>query len=255
MSLVALFTSACAAAPAPNASDPPVDIEGTHWVLESGTLHGQPIPLVAGHRITLAFEGSRASGTSACNNYGAQLSVAGSSIAVGMTEMSAMGCEAAVMASETAYLAALGRVSDIAVADGRLILHRGGEVQLQFAPLSDVNLEGIADRVWALELLVDESGRRLPRGDLATLELRSDGTLHGSTGSRTLTGTYIVRGDEILATTLRADGPDLVPAMAEQDGHVVGVIGDGFVARLEDGKLILTSAGEQQLVYGLAGTD
>jgi len=66
----------------------------------------------------------------------------------------------------------------------------------------------------------------------ATLRLDSNGTLAGSTGCRTLTGSHVVLGGEILATRLGADG-ECSPALADQDGHIFSVLGDGFRADVD----------------------
>jgi hypothetical protein len=57
-----------------------------------------------------------------------------------------------------------------------------------------------------------------------------------------------VKGDEILAAELAAEGH--CPAgLAEQDGHVVTVLGDGFTVAIEGNQLTLTSTGNLGLVY------
>ena len=68
-------------------------------------------------------------------------------------------------------------------------------------------------------------------GDPATLVLHADGTLEGSTGCRTLGGTYRVEGDRFLVEELNTEGE--CPAdVAAQDAHVLHVLGDGFRASL-----------------------
>jgi len=80
----------------------------------------------------------------------------------------------------------------------------------------------------------DGAGFARARGRFAyaTLRLDSNGTLAGSTGCRTLTGSHVVVGGEILATGLGADG-ECSSALADQDGHIVSVLGDGFRADVD----------------------
>jgi heat shock protein HslJ len=248
--------------PAPSAATPrlpdatPFEIAGS-WRLESGVVDGRPIPIVPGHRITLLFDGHRVKGFAGCNSYGADFGTDGRRFQVGQVGMTLIGCAAPVMASETAYLQALGRIGEVGALDGRLVLSGGG-AQLTFVRLEEAPLDEIVDRTWVLESLTRDGVTTPAVGDRATIEIRSDGTLAGSTGSRVLTGRYILRGDEILATELRADGDDPPPALARQDEHIVGVIGDGFTAAVQDGQLVLTSTGNVGLVYrpdGGAGVD
>lgn len=102
------------------------------WTLTGGSVDGAQLVLVADAPVTLTVVDGRATGTSACNTYGAALSVDGSSVVVGdvvATEMACMG--EGVMELEGAYLGALVRVTSVSSADGVLEL-RGDGVELRF---------------------------------------------------------------------------------------------------------------------------
>lgn len=236
---VAFVLAACAA-PGPR------DVSGD-WQLEAGTLGGRPIPIVAGHRITLSVHGATAGGRAACNWYGGTLSLANGGFRVTEIGGTLMLCADDVAASEAAYLAALGRVATATMQIDRLVLSGGG-VELRFFRLPPVPIAEIVDTTWLLESLTAGGVARAALGDPATLELRSDGGLLGSTGCRTLTGQYVLRADEVRTTQLAATG-DCPPGLADQDSHVVTVIGDGFTVRVEGRTLTLTSTGDQGLVY------
>ena len=236
---IALVLAACAA-------PRPEEVSGD-WQLEAGTLDGRPIPMVAGHRITLSIEGAKVGGRSACNWYGATVSLGNGAFRVTEIGGTAMLCADDVAASEAAYLAALRRVATVTTPADRLVLSGGG-VELRFFRLAPVPIAEIVDTTWVLQSLTASGVAREALGDPATLELRSDGGLLGSTGCRTLTGQYVLRADEVRVTRLAATG-DCPPRLMEQDAHVVTVIGDGFTVRVEGGTLILTSTGDQRLVY------
>lgn len=236
---IALVFAACAA-PGPR------DVSGD-WQLEAGTLDGRAIPIVPGHRITLSVEDATAGGRAACNRYGGTLSLANGGFRVTEIGATAMLCADDVAASEAAYLAALRRVAAVTKRMDRLVLSGGG-VELRFFRLPPVPIAEIVDTTWLLESLTAGGVARAALGDPATLELRSDGGLLGSTGCRTLTGQYVLSGDEVQATRLAATG-DCPPGLADQDPHVVTVIGDGFTVRVEGGILTLTSTGDQGLAY------
>lgn len=109
------------------------------------------------------------------------------------------------------------------------------------------------DTTWTLETLVDGDVAMAPMGEPATLELRADGTFSGSTGCRPFDGQWVERGEQLLATTF-AMGDVACPAeLSDQDGHVVTVIGDGFVPTIDGDRLTLTDAGGLGLVYRAAG--
>lgn len=114
-------------------SAPGPDITG-RWQLVSGSLSGEPIPLVASNPITLQVEGSNVSGSSACNQYGGSVTVDGSSIALGDLVSTLMGCEADVMAAEAAYTNALREVDTISF-DGDELVLSGSDADLRFMPI------------------------------------------------------------------------------------------------------------------------
>lgn len=125
----ALIVAGCAAAPQ---ADP--DIEG-NWRLVSGSVSGQPIPLIEGRPITLQVDGPNVSGNSSCNQYGGQVLVDGSAIEFGDLFSTLMGCEAELMAAESAYTDALQRVDTVAF-DGAELVLTGPDAELRFTATS-----------------------------------------------------------------------------------------------------------------------
>lgn len=217
------------------------------WQLATGTVQGEPIPIVPGYRITLTIERDSAGGRSACNWYGQTIRIEGDSLTLGEGSSTAIGCRPDVMASEEAYLTGLRR-SDTIVRDGEAVVVSGPHSSLRFERLPPVPEAALLDTVWVLDQQIDGEQATPAEGEPATLELRSDSTFTGSTGCRGLTGTFVIRGDEILATRMSADGR--CPAdLADQDGHVVGVLGDGFTVAIEGDRLTVTATGNVGLSY------
>jgi heat shock protein HslJ len=103
------------------ASTTPISLEGG-WQLASGTVDGAPFPVVAESPITLVVEGTAISGRAACNQYGGTLSVVDSAPRFSMTHMTEMACEEPAMTAETAFGAALPRITGAARVGDRLTL-------------------------------------------------------------------------------------------------------------------------------------
>jgi heat shock protein HslJ len=104
------------------------------WLLESGTLNGESIPMVDGHPITLVFDADleEAGGVSACNNYFGGYTLSGNQLTFGDLGSTMMACTPdEVMDSESQYLAALGLVGRFNVSGERLTLEGDG-VELVF---------------------------------------------------------------------------------------------------------------------------
>jgi heat shock protein HslJ len=246
--LVALL-AACGSAwtSPPDPTDEPFDPQGP-WQLVSGSANGAAIPLVDGHPITMTIEGSEIGGTAACNHYGGRLSVTGGRLDFGDVAMTAMGCEEPVMASESAFMAALALVEEIGGDGGQLVL-RGEQVELRFDALSAPPTADLVDTTWILDTVFVGDVASSPLGDPATLELRSDGTFSGSTGCRTFSGEWLEQGEQIIAPSWAMDQTDCAAELSQQDSHVTSVIGDGFVPTVEGDLLTLTDPGGIGLVY------
>lgn len=243
--LAACGSQGGASPPAPSAE--PFDPQGA-WQLDSGSSNGVAIPIVDDHSITLTIEGSEIGGTSACNQYGGRLTVTGGRLEVGNLAMTAMGCEQPIMASESAFMAALGMVEAIGGDDGQLVLS-GPQVELRFDALAPPPTADLVDTTWILDTLFVGDVASSPIGEPATLELRSDGTFSGSTGCRTFRGDWLEQGAQIIAPSWGTDQTECAAELSQQDSHVVSVIGDGFVPTIEGNRLTLTDPGGVGLVY------
>jgi heat shock protein HslJ len=247
-----LFLAACGAAQAPTSSAPAaVDPTGS-WQLVMGTIDGGDFPLVDGHPITLTVEGSEVTGSAPCNGYGGRFEVDAGRLRIGELGMTAMACEDDVMVAESAFVAALERVDGIRSDQDALMLIGPG-VELRFAPLPEPPTAALVDTAWVLDTLFVGDVASAPMGDQATLELRSDGTINGSTGCRGFDGTWVEAGEQIMVTSMAMTDNACPPDLQQQDDQVVSVIGDGFVPSIEGDLLTLTDPGGLGLVYRRAG--
>lgn len=222
-------------------------LQGSAWELLEGVGPGGTIPVVDGWPITLTFDGDNVGGRAACNNYGGTYNVAGSTLSIGDLSANAMGCEAEIAASEAAFFAALPLVDTIDVIDGQLQL-RGSGVDLLFAREAPVPTSELIGTVWLLDTLIEGDAASSVQGDPATLLLDADGSVSGSTGCRTFTGSYIVTGGSVLFPDFGMQG-ECPAQLAEQDGLVVNVLADGFTAELDGERLTLSSVGNEGLSY------
>lgn len=243
------------AGPTPNPADPadptdpagPVDATGD-WRLTAGTVDGAAFPLDDRWPVTLMIDGTTVGGTGACNGYGGEIVVRDGEVRFGEMGMTAMGCEPEVMAIESAYHAALARIR-IASMDGDALILAGDGVSLRFEPIAPVPMADLIDTDWTLDSLIAGGAVSSVAGEPGTLILHGDGRFEGSTGCRTFSGRYQEIGGEIVATDMAMDDRACLPALADQDGHVTTVLGDGFSAVIDGDRLTLTSAGGNGLVY------
>lgn len=246
--LLSVILSACGSPAVSPSSGGTGDPEGS-WQLTSGATDAGPIPIVDDHPITLSVEGSTIGGTAACNGYGGKIEPTGGGIRITDLAWTAMACMPdEVMAAEVAYTQALGAVTAIRL-DGDQLVLEGVGIELRFDALPEPPTAALVDTTWILDTLFVGDVASAPMGEPATLDLRSDGSFSGSTGCRPFDGQWVEAGEQLLATTF-AMGDVACPAeLADQDSHVVSVIGDGFVPSIEGELLTLVDPGGVGLVY------
>jgi len=237
--LAATGLAACSLAAGPDASD----LTGS-WELVAGSVDSEAISIAAGHRMTLSIRSDAVSGKSGCNRYAGRVSMRGRAFSVTELSGTAMTCSPQVSAAETSFLSALKRVTSANRVGRDALTLSGGGAELRFSAVHPTPVGDVSDTRWVLEDLTSDATRRPAGGAPATLELRSDGTLVGSTGCRSLLGRYQVSGDEFLITQLAAGG-ECPAALSGQDSQVISVLGEGFTALTEDGALVITSTGVQ----------
>ena len=239
---------ACGGGAVASPSTAPADLSGA-WSLDAGTGPDGDLDILEDHPITLTIEGSEMSGTAACNSYGARIErpITGG-VTIGEVGMTAMACDAAVMVSEAQYVDALSRVEEIVPEGERLVL-RGDDVTLEFVRLPPIPTAELVGTTWLIETVVVGDIAAAPVGDPATLLLTDDGRMEGSTGCRSFTGTWVEAGNQIQATRLAMGDEECAAEFAEQDSHVVSVIGDGFQPSVEGDLLTLMDPGGVGLVY------
>lgn len=246
-SLVGSLLVACGSLGTPSPPPPSLAVDGS-WSLTAGRAPAGAVPIIEDHPITLTIRGSEVGGKAACNHYGGRLALRGGRLALEDLSMTAMGCEPEIATSEAAYLAALSEISAIA-RDGDSLLLRGEGIELRYERLADPPTADLVDTVWVLETLVIGDVAASVSGDRATLELRTDGSLQGSTGCRSFDGQWVEQEGQILATRLTMTDEACPPHLADQDAHVVTVVGDGFVPTIEQDLLTLSDPGGSALVY------
>jgi heat shock protein HslJ len=228
----------------------PASLDG-EWRLTAGTNQGQPIPIVAGSKVTLTIDGSQVGGTAACNSFGGKIEIHGSSIVLSELFQTEMAClDDRLMASEAAYMAALSLVTTAARTGDTLVL-TGPQVELRFASVPPVANANLVGTVWVLDSVISGEAVSSTVGGRATMQLNADGTFATSTGCREITGRYTISGNQLQATIDPYDTIACANPVGEQDVHVLKVLSNGFSATI-DGNSLTLSAGDLGLGYQAA---
>jgi len=228
--------------PAPAESSPAPD-SAPGWRLVSA--RGPDGELDLGRReLTLVLRPRRLSGFGGCNEFGARARIAGGRVRLrGPLTSTLMGCGDEINAVEEAYFDALRDVERQEVKDGRLLL-TGPETELVFEPLSPVDPERLDGRTWTLESWTVDGATRTTRARPATLRFGRDGRVEARTRCRDLAGRYIVQGHQVVLTEARMSRRDHAGCSREaieQEGAVVGALGDRFRVDVEGDRLRIES--------------
>jgi heat shock protein HslJ len=236
------------AATGPVATDP-----AGAWQLSAGSVDGQPLVLPVDRPVTFNIEGTSVSGQSACNHYFGELSVVGGRVTLTGLGGTEMACDEPTMTLEAAYLKGLAAVQAATVDDDALLLEGPG-VELRFERLQPSPTAELVGTSWVLEALVSGDAVSSTLGEPATLVLDGDGTFAGSTGCRPIAGRYTITGDQVTLDDVAADG-DCDAGTADQDTHVLGVLGNAFTAAVDGRQLTLAGDGGNGLVYRVAAAE
>lgn len=213
----AVVLGACSAAgggsasPSSGTATAPKPLEGTNWTLTSYLgPNGTGVKVPAGVAATALFKGAAMTGNSGCNQYRGSYTVDGNKLTIGQTLSTLMACEQAKMALEQAYLAVLPRVATFAISGDTLTLMTAeGVVGLEFAATPAPSLTGTT---WVATGINNGKGGVVSTvaGTDVTATFAADGTVSGSGGCNTYSGTYTTDGTKLtfgtLATTQMACG-------------------------------------------------
>jgi len=220
----------------------PTGLDGTSWVLESG------VPIVEGYEIRLFFAGEVVGGFDGCSGFGGIYSTNGQAVTIGSLSGTEQACADEVMVAASSFSGSLQASTSYAFKDGRLVINGSG-VELVFSPTPFLDLDNVVGATWVLKSLLDGDLTIEIDGSEAFLRLAEDGTVLGSTGCRLLSGDWFLAVDSTFNfPKFKADGT-CSSELANQDRHVVDVLGDGFTARLEGDLLIVSAPGSRGLTY------
>ena len=139
---VAVFLTACSSRGLDHLAAAGV-VDGTSWRLTSMVVDGEDIALSADHPVTLVRHDGGVAGSTGCNRYRGDLTVAaGDSPLLGPLAMTRRMCvDADAMRVESLYVAALGRVCTAAAAADLVVLASAG-TRLVLAPVASEATSG-----------------------------------------------------------------------------------------------------------------
>jgi heat shock protein HslJ len=236
---VALATVLAACSSTPGGS-PTATLPGTSWSVK--TIAGTPTLPDAPASMTFAADGT-VSGATGCNQYSGQYTVDGDKLTVTQLASTMMACEAEKTAQEQAFTAALNGATSYSISESGELTIQGqavivAEAETQ-APTPAGSAAGLAGTSWTL---ADAAalGPQLAADAIPTIAFGADGTVSGSAGCNTFSGTYTTDGASLtfgpLASTKMACAE---PAMTVEGAYLTALAGVTGYTIGADGKLVL----------------
>jgi heat shock protein HslJ len=218
-------------------------IEGTAWQLGLGTL---TLPGLDAARPTMRLEAGKVSGSTGCNSYTGSYTLEGAALSFGGIASTAMACSPARDAIQTAFLGRVDKVAGWHMDGNNLVLtDANGSTVLSFVPF-DTTLPGDWNIISFLAADA-QSIQSAVTGSNPTVTFVSDGSLHGSTGCNTFSGTYTLFGTSIsigpLATTRAACTSD---ALTQQERGILAALETATMVVVEGNSAKLLDASDRQ---------
>jgi heat shock protein HslJ len=181
---------------------------------------GTAVTLVPDSTITAEFADGSMGGNAGCNSYFAAYAVDGNNITIEQAGSTRMFCEPQeLMDQETAYLAALGTVTQFQIENGQLILlDEGGNAVLTYNATEVETPVGLSEATWLLNTMIigGDAAASVLSGTRLTAVFNTDSTISGSSGCNSFGGPYTTDGNNITI------GPLVSTLMACADEAVMG---------------------------------
>jgi heat shock protein HslJ len=235
-------TAAGSSSAAATGADP---LDGTTWTLD---VAGLEVPGADAVAPTISFASPNVSGSSGCNNFTGGYTVSGDTLTLGQLASTQKACGPVETAVETAVLTRLGKVAGYTVAADKLTLtDASGATLLTYAAA-----KGGVEGAWEANGYLN-AGKTAFVSVVADTSLTAlfgpDGSVSGSAGCNTFTGTYTVDGDKLtigpLASTRKFCSPDEVMT---QEADYLAALGSSVSFQNDGVNLTLLNAEGQRAV-------
>jgi heat shock protein HslJ len=222
-------------------------LEDTSWGLVSYVgSSGSTTQVPDGVTATAIFAEGTVSGNGGCNRFTGPFQLDGDSLTIGPLASTLMACPEPQGGLEQAYLAALDQTASYRTGDTSLdLLDDSGDVVLTFEVVEPLSLTGTE---WTAVSVNTGTGAvsSVLSGVMVTVTFDEDGTVSGSTGCNSFSGTYTVEGDSPdvgpLASTAKACADDVMTQEAAflaamDNATTLTIDGDRLELRDDDGAL------------------
>lgn len=183
-------------------------LAGTSWNLASAMTEGSSAAAVGSASLAFDADGTTLNGSTGCNQFAGTYTQNGADLTIALGPMTLVACaDPAAAAQEQAITAGMPQVASFTMGDQLVLQDASGAELLTYDP----GLAGLAGTTWTATGV--NNGKQGVESNaqtgLATATFGADGTISGSAGCNTYSGSYTETGDggltiSPLATTRKA---------------------------------------------------
>lgn len=231
------------------------ELPGITWVLDRASIMTLVDQVPKDARVDITFDGSRASGLAACNQYsgGYHADSGTGTLTFDPIASTQMACvDAGLTALESAYMAALGDVTGYQVTGDQAGLQlTGGKAALTFEPEQVAEALPLEGTKWTLTTIAQPDTQAVSStiaGTKVTLSM-TGGTASGSGGCNTYSGPYDTSGDAGLTFgALASTAMACADGVSRQEQAYFAALGKVASFSIEGDHLTLSDDGGQMLL-------
>lgn len=249
----ALLTSFACASDSSGGATTGGDLTGATWVLDHASMMTLADSMPKNAQITLAFDGTQAQGSAACNSYGAGYTAdaAAGALTFDQFMLTAMACEPPLMDLESAYIAALGKVTGYQVTrDQAGLVLTGGTAALTFTPQPPQEALGLEQTDWTLTTIATPESQAVSSTIAGTkvTALFDAGTVAGSGGCNAYHGTYEADGSSLAFGPLASTKKLCEQDVSKQEQRYLAALDATASFAIEGDQLTLSDDAGQMLL-------
>lgn len=235
-------TTATTATAASGTTTGATPLEATSWVLGTDALG---LPGVDQYAPTAVFASGTVTGNAACNGYSGTYATSGSKMTISQVLGTQMSCGPVADAIETAYLGRLAKVATYAIDGTTLALSDASGATILSYSVSTESLTGN----WNINAYLqadNQAFNSVVNGTNPTAVFGADGSLSGTTGCNSFTGTYTVKGDALTISALPTTSMPCVADVADQEAGILAALQTATHFEVARGRATLLNGANQR---------
>ena len=217
--------------------------DGTTWLLKTYSSGSSLVNIPPGVASDAVFTGGKASGVLVCNSFTAPYTTSGSALTLGAVASTMMACPNTSPGVESAIVAAMGSVATYTASKTVLsMFDKSGAKVLEYGIAPADPLTGTSWNVTGINN-GNQGVESVAAGAAVTLVFGTDGSVSGSGGCNTYTGSVAISGDAITFGPLASTQMACDQAVMTQETQFFAALGASKSFKVSGSTLTMRDTG------------